>query len=174
MVVRYWRLLRGLVRPGPGVIAGVLTGAVLALPLITSEQYVLRDWAVNCDGAPAFCVLSRTASSSEDDHCLGTVPLYPAEDGGAGEFVLIPAAVHLVSGVHIGTRQPLTEIVSQSCAPSACTASGRIDRDELRRWKPGAAAQLRYRPGAVAPPVTVSLSLMGIGAARRYVSEAES
>lgn len=158
----------------------IAAGAVLlacivpASPLGASEPHVFRDWAVDCDGSPILCILSQTASSPDDNLWLGTVRLHPAQDGGANIVVLVPAGVHLGSGIFVGTAQPLTSITFQTCTKAACTASGRIDRNELARWRRGTTAQLRYRPAITSPPVSFAVSLMGISAALQYVTETES
>lgn len=148
--------------------------ATVISPVKANETSVFRDWAVECDSAPAYCVASQVASAQEGGLWLGTLRLRPAEGGGADVMVVVPAGVHLASGLFVGVRQPLTQVPFQRCTASACTAAGRIDQAELTRWRRGNAAQLRYRPSMGAPPVAFPVSLMGISAALRHVREKES
>ena len=146
----------------------------LALPLSASEPDTFNDWAVECDTAPTFCILSQTSAADEDGLWLGTVRLRADAQDGADVVVLVPAGVHLASGLFIGVRQPLTQIRYQSCTKDACTAAGKIDKAELTRWRRGSTAQMRYRPSIGAPPVSFSVSLLGISAALRHAAEKES
>lgn len=162
-------------REAARVFAVCLCLMALAIPPAKANEIsVFRDWAVECDTDPVYCVASQVASTQDVGLWLGTVRLRPSDDGGADVMVVVPAGVHLASGLFVGVRQPLTQIDYQRCAPEACTAAGRIDKAELRRWRRGNAAQLRYRPSIGAPPVAFSVSLMGITAALRHMSEMES
>ena len=137
-----------------------------------TPQVAFKDWAVECDDAPVYCVASQTAGATDDTFWLATVQLRPVTDG-AIVVLRVPAGVHLGSGLFVGVRQPLTEIAYQSCTPQMCIASGQISKSELTRWRRGHVAEVRYRPSATSPPLSFEISLQGITAALRYVKEAE-
>lgn len=129
---------------------------------------VFQDWSVDCRGD--LCLIEQTVLAS-DRTWLATARLQPTQDNALQMQILVPAGVHLASGIFVdipggNVRQGLF----LRCTSDACEAQLALDADEATALRNGAAAQIRYRPRVSSPPVSFPVSLMGITAALRDVA----
>lgn len=145
-----------------GLLAVLLPVSALAVGPEAASERVHEDWRVVCRDTT--CILESTIVA-EDRTWLATVRAKPADDG-ADLQILVPAGVHLASGLFVGTAGGRAKQASFiRCAEAACEAHLALDAGELTGWKRGRAAELRYRPTVSVKPVAFELSLMGITAA---------
>jgi invasion protein IalB len=102
-----------------------------------------------------------------DRSWLATVLLQPSAAGeGARVQMLVPAGVHLASGLYVEAgRDAATGAEWLACTPEACRAEMALDAKGLAAWKRGRSAEVRYRSRIDGPVVAFDLSLMGLTAA---------
>lgn len=164
---RHGFLSRG-IRPRLRFLAVSLLATFSTAVIAAPESRQFRDWAVTCDSKQPRCVLALTASSDAENLWLATLRLVRTSADSARVQVIVPAGVHLASGMFVGVRPPLSELTYERCSSTICVAAGNLDARELTKWKRGATAEIRYRPNVTSPPIVVDLSLMGVTAALNY------
>ena len=152
-------------------VPGVLFLVFCASAFAGTKSAVFQDWAVECPGGAVPCTLAQTAATEDDQLWLGTLRMQQDAQGAVDLRVLVPGSVHLGSGLFVGVRAPLSELTYQRCSPDVCVAAGRLNAEELRRWKAGTQAEIRYRPSVTAPPIVFNISLIGVTAALRHAQE---
>ncbi|MDP4031405.1 MAG: invasion associated locus B family protein [Pseudorhodobacter sp.] len=124
------------------------------------------DWFVNCEPSDG-CILSQSLMG-EDRTWLATVLVIPEKSGGAGAQVqfIVPAGVHLASGLFAafgGVDARRAEWIK--CASDACRADLALDSAEIDAWKRGRSAEIRYRARADGEVIAFPVSLTGFTAA---------
>lgn len=100
---------------------------------------------------------------AEDRSWLATVMMQPTPDAAARVQVVVPAGVHLASGLFLqkGDAAPI-EARWLVCSPESCRAEARLAAADIADWKTARSAQIRYRARLDGPVVAFDLSLMGI------------
>lgn len=138
-------------------------GLAAAEPAFSAQQF--GDWGLACEGQDA-CVIAQSLMA-EDRSWLATVMMRPdAATSGALVQVIVPAGVHLASGLYL--QQGGSDALAARwlvCSPENCRAELRLAAADLAAWKTGRAAQIRYRARLDGPVVAFDLSLMGVTAA---------
>lgn len=111
------------------------------------------------------CVLSQTVFSPNDRTWLATVSLQKLSDDQTAVQVLVPAGVHLGSGLfwQINSR-PYNSVPFQQCSAQYCRAAVVMEADDLAAWRAGRAVDMIYRPNSNVAPIRFAVSLMGISA----------
>jgi len=153
------RFCRWPASPGPVCalsLAFVAAGAAGAAPRF-------GDWELGCEGQGP-CVIAQSVMAG-DRSWLATVMMQP-EPAGARVQVVVPAGVHLASGLYL-QQADAAPLAARwlACSPETCRADLRLAAGDLDDWKKGRAAQIRYRARLDGPVVAFDLSLMGITAA---------
>lgn len=138
-------------------------GLAVADPAFSAQKF--GDWGLACEDRAA-CAIAQSLMA-EDRSWLATVMMQPdAETSGALVQVIVPAGVHLASGLYfeLGGSDALAArwLV---CSPEDCRAELRLAAADLAAWKTGRAVQIRYRARLDGPVVAFDLSLMGVTAA---------
>ena len=112
------------------------------------------------------CVVAQSAAA-EDRTWLATVLIEPLDDGATQAQLLVPAGVHLASGLFVGVkdRSLRTELID--CDAMSCRASVQLNSADPTGWKKAREAEVRYRPNLGGPVISFPLSLMGLTAAFR-------
>ncbi|SEL79044.1 Invasion protein IalB, involved in pathogenesis [Jannaschia helgolandensis] len=129
---------------------------------------VYEGWAVSCRNDACFAESTVLAS---DRTWLMTVRAR-ATHPGAEVQVIVPAGVHIASGLFVGVPGgTVKQAQFVRCEARACEAQLKLSEAELLGWKRGRAAQVRYRPRVAVRPVAFELSLSGITAAIQDLEE---
>jgi invasion protein IalB len=138
--------------------------ALIVYVAFTAEAFAEAAWSVDCHDHR--CLLAQSAAA-DDSVWLATVILEPDTEGGALAQVIVPAGVHLASGLFVGTTQRTQNAEWTVCDPRICRAELVLAPEDLTRWKKARSAEIRYRPGLTTPVIGFPLSLMGLTAALR-------
>jgi invasion protein IalB len=137
-----------------------------------AEPQKFRDWQMTCPENGAPCVMSSTTLAAEQAW-LTTLNLSLLEDGGdAIVQVLVPAGVHLASGVFMraGRNEPqMADFIV--CSTEACAARLVLDAASFRLWRRSRQLEIRYKPTPRADPIAFDVSLMGLTAASRAAAD---
>ncbi len=137
--------------------------------LLASEPEAFQDWSVVCQNE--ICIASQTNYGPQETW-LATVRLRQEMDGSAAVQVLVPAGVHLGSGLYVqlNAGKPV-EVPYVTCSAESCQAVARLSADTLDGWKRARAVSMRYRPALSAPPIAFDISMMGVTAALQQTGE---
>jgi invasion protein IalB len=148
----------------PGLIGCTVFWTIAGAGLAQTAAVTHGDWQAACETEGSPCVLSQSVMAA-DRSWLATVLLQPSGDG-ARVQLMVPAGVHLASGIFIETAQPEAQPARWLvCTPEACRAELDLDAEGLAAWKQGRSAEVRYRSRIDGPVVAFDVSLMGMTAA---------
>ncbi len=145
----------------------ILTAAFLPiLAMFTSEAVsasgtkTFQDWSVACQNGD--CIASQSNFGPQETW-LATVRLRQEADGSAAVQVLVPAGVHLGSGlfVQLKAAKPV-QVPYVTCSAQRCEAITRLPLDMVEGWKRARAVSVRYRPALDQPPIAFDISMMGV------------
>ena len=134
--------------------------------IVPAATFAQAAWSVDCENQR--CLLAQSAAA-QDRVWLATVILEPDTEGGAHAQVIVPAGVHLASGLFVETGQRALSAQWTVCDRSSCRAELALAPEDLTGWKRARSAEIRYRPGLTTPVIGFPLSLMGLTAALRRV-----
>lgn len=133
-----------------------------------------RDWLMNCPGNSMPCVLSSTTLAA-DQTWLTTLNLnliQGSEEADAVVQVLVPAGVHLASGVYMRAgRNPPQLAEFLVCSTEICAARLVLDAASFRLWLRSRQLEIRYKPTPAAEIIGFDVSLMGLTAATRAAAD---
>lgn len=152
-----------LLKPFPLLAALVVGGLTAASAAAASDAVTFQDWSVEC--RDDVCIAAQSSFGPQETW-LATVRLQQAENGTAIVQVLVPAGVHLGSGLFVQLKSgaPL-EVPFVTCTPQMCQAATRLPADAVSGWKNARSVALRYRPTLDAAPIAFDVSMMGVTAA---------